>query len=440
MPALMSTPPPSFTIYPTSTSGGTRVLNPSISSVRPVERMRLRPWLIRNIVEKTIPGLEWLDEKEQLVKIPWKHAARHGWTCDKDASLFRAWAIHTKKYDPVSNCPKANPKIWKANFRCAINSLPDILEVKDQGKSKGNDAYKIYKLIPKKARKSKPVGDGSTIHKKISRTTRRSPKTSLFKVQSRILQTRDSITSTHHPTSQQFSPDLWKEHNEVSQSQMNTDVWHSSVTFSNQSSPMRHELPPYSSPTSSRVSNLSSLPSPLSPTASVISPPPPYPCNRGTAYSPLYVRRGLMDYIADGRSQDDVTESNGYQDHHDTDSNCSNVPSDEEIVEIVDDMRKNSPEHSPTCTSPFDGNNNSSSYWTTSTLDHKRFMSDPPMMTQTSDLPMRPPPPEYYASSSHAFIKPETRASCQYMKSAVGSEMADNRITKTSTGACFYVM
>ena len=25
-----------------------------------------------------------------------------------------------------------------------------------------------------------------------------------------------------------------------------------------------------------------------------------------------------MDYIADGRSQDDVTESNGYQDHHDT--------------------------------------------------------------------------------------------------------------------------
>ena len=99
---------------------------------------------------------------------------------------------------------------------------------------------------------------------------------------------------------------------------ISTDVWHSSVTFSNQSSPMRHELPPYSSPTSSRVSNLSSLPSPLSPTASVISPPPPYPCNRGAAYSPLYVRRGLMDYIADGRSQDDVTESNGYQDHHDT--------------------------------------------------------------------------------------------------------------------------
>ena len=67
--------------------------------------------------------------------------------------VFPFFLHFAEKYDPVSNTPKANPKIWKANFRCAINSLPDILEVKGQGKSKGNDAFKIYKLIPKKAKK-----------------------------------------------------------------------------------------------------------------------------------------------------------------------------------------------------------------------------------------------------------------------------------------------
>lgn len=30
-----------------------------------------------------------------MFSIPWKHAARHGWELDKDASLFKLWAIHT---------------------------------------------------------------------------------------------------------------------------------------------------------------------------------------------------------------------------------------------------------------------------------------------------------------------------------------------------------
>lgn len=28
-------------------------------------------------------------------QIPWKHAAKHGWDINKDACLFRSWAIHT---------------------------------------------------------------------------------------------------------------------------------------------------------------------------------------------------------------------------------------------------------------------------------------------------------------------------------------------------------
>lgn len=55
----------------------------------------------------------------------------------------------TEKYNPETDTPKANPKMWKANFRCAINSLPDIEELRDRGKTKGNDAYKVYRLIPR---------------------------------------------------------------------------------------------------------------------------------------------------------------------------------------------------------------------------------------------------------------------------------------------------
>lgn len=30
-----------------------------------------------------------------MFSIPWKHAARHGWEVDKDACIFKQWAIHT---------------------------------------------------------------------------------------------------------------------------------------------------------------------------------------------------------------------------------------------------------------------------------------------------------------------------------------------------------
>lgn len=66
--------------------------------LRPAERMRLRPWLIKMIEERKIAGLEWEDKERQIVRIPWKHAARHGWIKDRDASLFKAWAIHTSKF------------------------------------------------------------------------------------------------------------------------------------------------------------------------------------------------------------------------------------------------------------------------------------------------------------------------------------------------------
>ena len=89
MPVLMSTPSP---LRNRAADHRVRVM-----SCSPAERLRLRPWLEKKIEEQSIPGLDWLDEKARIVKIPWKHAARHGWTRDKDASLFKEWAIHTSK-------------------------------------------------------------------------------------------------------------------------------------------------------------------------------------------------------------------------------------------------------------------------------------------------------------------------------------------------------
>ncbi|KAJ8347962.1 hypothetical protein SKAU_G00265510 [Synaphobranchus kaupii] len=127
----------------------------------PVSRMRMRPWLEDRIESKSITGLVWVDKEKKMFSIPWKHAARHGWEMDKDACLFKQWAIHTGKYKPgVSN---ADPKTWKANFRCAMNSLPDIEEVKDRSVNKGCGAVRVYRMlqaVSKKRDKKSGARDG----------------------------------------------------------------------------------------------------------------------------------------------------------------------------------------------------------------------------------------------------------------------------------------
>ncbi|CAI5766595.1 interferon regulatory factor 1 [Podarcis lilfordi] len=127
----------------------------------PQTRMRMRPWMELQINSNKIPGLQWINKDEKLFQIPWKHAAKHGWELEKDACLFRNWAIHTGRYKPGDKEP--DPKTWKANFRCAMNSLPDIEEVKDKSISKGSSAVRVYRMLepsaksPKKEKKSKSL-------------------------------------------------------------------------------------------------------------------------------------------------------------------------------------------------------------------------------------------------------------------------------------------
>lgn len=58
------------------------------------------------------------------------------------------------KYVPGQAC---DPKTWKANFRCAMNSLPDIEEVKDRSVNKGHQAMRVFRMLP-----AVPKGRGET--------------------------------------------------------------------------------------------------------------------------------------------------------------------------------------------------------------------------------------------------------------------------------------
>ncbi|KAJ7997173.1 hypothetical protein DPEC_G00226210 [Dallia pectoralis] len=136
----------------------------------PVSRMRLRPWLEDKIESRTISGLVWVDKDKKIFSIPWKHAARHGWDLNKDACLFKQWAVHTGKY--IQGEAKPDPKTWKANFRCAMNSLPDIEEVKDKSVNRGCGAVRVYRMLSvstkpiskrSKAKDSKRKNKGSKI-------------------------------------------------------------------------------------------------------------------------------------------------------------------------------------------------------------------------------------------------------------------------------------
>ncbi|NXM14018.1 IRF1 factor, partial [Ploceus nigricollis] len=157
----------------------------------PVSRMRMRPWLEMQIDSNQIPGLIWINKDKRIFQIPWKHAAKHGWDMEKDACLFRSWAIHTGRYKEGEKDP--DPKTWKANFRCAMNSLPDIEEVKDKSINRGSSAVRVYRMLPpltkhqKKERKSKS-----------SREVRNKSKRKCYE-ETRLKESAESLTNTPLP-------------------------------------------------------------------------------------------------------------------------------------------------------------------------------------------------------------------------------------------------
>ena len=133
-------------------SKGSRISCAGRKPIRPIERQKMRPWLVNLLLNEDVPSMQWENKKAGTFKIAWRHAARQGWNPSDDADLFERWARHTGKF---IDGDEPDPKRWKANFRCALNSLPDVEELKDKSVRKGNNAYKIYRFLDEKKMKSK---------------------------------------------------------------------------------------------------------------------------------------------------------------------------------------------------------------------------------------------------------------------------------------------
>ncbi|XP_032885156.1 interferon regulatory factor 1-like isoform X2 [Amblyraja radiata] len=171
----------------------------------PVARMRMRPWLELQIDSNKIPGLCWINKDRRIFQIPWKHAARHGWNLETDACLFRNWAVHTGRFKQGMDKPE--PKTWKANFRCAMNSLPDIEEVKDKSVNKGSSAIRVYRMLVLSTQKEKRARLCKEIKSKNKRTKSKIKEEATESAAITLPTDHTTYTATEQYTSQEMVAD-----------------------------------------------------------------------------------------------------------------------------------------------------------------------------------------------------------------------------------------
>lgn len=108
---------------------------------------RMKDWLIEQINSNSYDGLQWVDDEKTIFRVPWIHAKKRGYNPERDAALFRAWAKHTGKYKG-----EGDATTWKINFRCALNGLKDIVELKDNQ----TENFRMYRLLPDTKRRTRP--------------------------------------------------------------------------------------------------------------------------------------------------------------------------------------------------------------------------------------------------------------------------------------------
>ncbi|XP_002737339.2 uncharacterized protein LOC100368290 [Saccoglossus kowalevskii] len=324
------------------------------NSQKTTERLRMRPWLEQQLTSETIPGLKWFDKEKGLFKIPWKHAARHGWDKDRDACLFMHWAIHTGKYS-LSKGDKPRPKTWKANFRCALNSLPDIQEEPSKSIRKGNNAFKVYRLLPKKnaERRRKGIGAQSKPPRKTTRTNERASnhlrniKTKTATINHCLRPRTRSMSQLQEGDHQEQSALSIKEEPHDHNSYAKNIKTESTALTNGWTIP--HERNVYTSMSQSTI-----YPS------AILSPD--IKLEKAPSYQP----------------DSDIEYSMHIDD--DTSSNTSSVPTDEEVVNMVDEMRQSGPDspvsfHSDDILSDLKSVENATS-WIQSTVGGKCYLQN----------------------------------------------------------------
>ena len=86
--AITSVTPTLLTPTPDATTPIDNVLN----GERPE---RMREWLVRMINSGRFAGLEWIDQDQMIFRVPWIHAKKRDYNQERDAALFKEWAIHS---------------------------------------------------------------------------------------------------------------------------------------------------------------------------------------------------------------------------------------------------------------------------------------------------------------------------------------------------------
>ncbi|XP_013070215.2 uncharacterized protein LOC106057527 [Biomphalaria glabrata] len=97
--------------------------------------LNLSAWFRKLLQDRKFESLTWINESEQVFKVPWSNQKKRQWLpCGDDSKLLIEWAQH--KYGYRQGQEEQLPK-WKTNLRCAINKCPDIERIKD----KDTDSY-----------------------------------------------------------------------------------------------------------------------------------------------------------------------------------------------------------------------------------------------------------------------------------------------------------
>ncbi|XP_059141609.1 interferon regulatory factor 1-like isoform X2 [Physella acuta] len=124
--------------YRSSSNSNSRVRN------RPGARMRMRAWLEKLLNDESCRGLEWKNREKKEFTIVWRHASSHGFVESEHGDVFLKWAQHTGKINQQS---PGNHSSNKSNFRCALHSLKDCIELTGKGDKKGEQAKRTFRFI-----------------------------------------------------------------------------------------------------------------------------------------------------------------------------------------------------------------------------------------------------------------------------------------------------